>query len=758
MRKFKKLLSVTLMASMAISLVACGTKQEEKKPAKETTQETTTEEVTEEVVEESQDGNLITNGDLSQGDTAFSLYTNGGDAEKIITEDEQMEIAINKIGMVEHGVQVYQDGFKLRQNAKYHFSCDISSTIDRDIDIRFQLNGGDYHAYYAETIPLTPETKHYECEFVMEEETDPAPRFVFNMGYIKTMEEAGINNTDVEAHSVFIDNMELLCVDDSNAVAEPEPIEIPNVKINQLGYAPDDIKTAVFANIEEDDMTFSVIDVKSGKSVYEGEMSERKYESAADERCSHGDFSDVKDKGTYKVVSGGGAESYEFTIGDDPYKDTFAQVVKMLYMQRCGQELTDEYAGSFAHPVCHAENAVIYGTSTSIDVSGGWHDAGDYGRYVVSGAKAVADLLLAYEKNPGMFNDNMGIPESGNGVSDILDEAKYELDWMLKMQASDGGVYHKVTCEMFPEIVMPEEETDQLVVCPVSNTATGDFAAVMAMAAKVYEESDADAAATYLAASKKAYSYLAAHLEDSGFVNPEEITTGEYPDPKCEDEYYWAAAQLYKTTGEPEYMASIADIVDSVKSLSSLSWADVGGYGSYAILTADGAAEENADVYKKVYDGFVGAADSLVELSEKNGYLVGKEDTYEWGSNMGIANNGMILLMADEIVPSAKYTTCAGYHLDYIYGMNATGYSFVTGTGSLCPTDTHHRPSLVIGECMPGMLVGGPDGALEDPYVSAICFDQPPAKCYVDGNQSFSCNEITVYWNSPLIYLIAAQR
>ena len=146
----------------------------------------------------------------------------------------------------------------------------------------------------------------------------------------------------------------------------------------------------------------------------------------------------------------------------------------MLYLQRCGTEVKDT---AFGHKACHNALATIYGTSEKIDVSGGWHDAGDYGRYIVTGAKTVADLLYAYQTAPQMFSDNIGIAESGNGVPDVLDEARYEIEWMLKMQdKTTGGVHHKVSCASFPGYVMPEEETDELVVTPVSTTATAESA------------------------------------------------------------------------------------------------------------------------------------------------------------------------------------------------------------------------------------------------------------------------------------------
>lgn len=763
MRRLKKLTSVILVAAMVFSLAACGTKEastESSEVVEETTETAETTEATEEVTEEEAgDGNLLSNGDFSNGDEGFYLYTNTGAANMKVNQEGQLQVDISKIGMVEHGVQIYHDGFSLSKSAEYKVSMDVSSTVERDFDLRFQVNGGDYHAYSLYVVHATPDMQHIEYTFTMDGESDPAPRFCLNMGYTASMQEAGIEKDGLDAHTILLDNIRLECTDSSNAEAVTVGVEAPKIKVNQLGYRPDEEKTVVFSDLEDDN--FQVVDAETDKVVFEGVMGDAKHSEGADEDVRIGDFSDLKEAGTYKVLSNG-EESYTFVIDDNPYSDSFEQVVHMFYLQRCGMELSSRYAGDFSHPACHMGEGKLYGSSEMVEVTGGWHDAGDYGRYVVPGAKAAADLLLAYEANPDVFGDDMNIPESGNGISDILDEVKYELDWMLKMQKETGGVRHKVTCEVFPETVMPEDETDQLVVCSVSPTASGDFAAVMAMASRIYGASgNAELqkyAETCLAASEKAYQYLYENLDKSGFSNPPGVVTGEYPDDVCVDEFFWAAAELYKTTGDETYVKAIKEHLDEIENFSGLGWADVGGYASYALLTAKDGEKADKDVYSAVHDAFLEAADTVVNNSKENGYLVNRETAFEWGSNMGIANDGMLLVLANQVEKNDAYKTYAKHHLDYLFGVNATGYCFVTGAGTLSPEHPHHRPSQATGTCMPGMLVGGPDSALEDPYAETVCKDMPAAKCYVDNEQSYSMNEITIYWNSPLVYLMGAER
>lgn len=759
MKKWKKVTSMLLVMAMTLSMAGCNGKQEEVTEAEETT-EITTELAAEEDTEEEVQGNLIQNGDFSEGTDKFETYTNGGSCSMNVNSDGELQLDITKLGNVEHGVQLYYDGFEMTEGTVYEFSFDIHGTMERELEWRIQINGGDYHAYHAETVSVTEEVQHISAQFTMEEPSDPAPRLCFNMGYMNSMQEAGMDSANIGEHSIMLDNLSLEVMDSSEAVEAAETVEVPKAKVNQLGYKKDDVKTVVFADLDEDDTTFTVVDADTGESVFEGAMTELKANPSAGEQNCSGDFSKLNKEGTYKIVTKKGEESAAFTIGGKIYTDTFKNVVKMLYLQRCGMELDGELAGDFAHPACHGTKATIYGTNNQIDVSGGWHDAGDYGRYVVSGAKAVADLLLAYEKNPAVFSDDCGIPESGDGINDALQEAKYELDWMLKMQDSSGGVYHKVTCKVFPETVMPQEETDELIVCPISKTATADFAAVMAMAGRIYSQDGEGEYAVFgvtcLEAAKKAWAYYEAHKDERGFQNPEDVVTGEYADGNSKDEYFWASAELYKTTGDAVYKDGMAEALDKVENLGGLGWADVGAYGAYAALTTEVLKADSTNLRKDIENGFFKAVEDVVKTSKENAYFVNKEDTYEWGSNMGIANSGMLLCMADEIKPNEEYIAYGKTHLNYLFGVNATGYCFVTGEGTLCPVAPHHRPSQVLEKCMPGMLVGGPDSNLEDPYAKAVFTETPAAKCYVDNAQSFSCNEVTIYWNSSLIYLMAA--
>lgn len=767
--KQKKMIALFLACSMVVSMMGCGNQEtlsETEETIAEVQQETQTEEMTEalkeepekeadiaQAEEESEDtlfqGNMIENGDFSSSNLKWDTYCNGGSGSVSITPDKLLAVKVKDRGNLDYSVQAYYDGFALNQGVVYKFAFDMYADQERTVVWRIQMNGGDYHAYMTETIQATTQLQHYEYELKMEEASDPAPRLCLNLGIYE-------GDADLGEHTVYFDNFELEVLDTSSMEEEAVQIETPDILINQVGYQSDDTKKATFRG-EGIGSEFEVIDTTNGESVFTGKISQSFQNEASEETTAIGDFSALTAPGRYKIVSEGCGQSYEFEIAQDIYDQLLTDVVRMFYLQRCGMELSTDLAGDFAHPVCHHTKARHYKTGELLDVSGGWHDAGDYGRYVAPGAKAAADLLLAYERNPGAFSDDMNILESGNGIADVLDEVKYELDWMMKMQDANGGVYHKVTCANFPGTVLPQDETEELLVMPVSNTATGDFAAVMAIAARVYEQTDSAYAAKCLQVSKKAADYLEQNIERGGFANPTDIATGEYPDTHDEDELLWALAELYKTTKDAVYEEKLKKMMtDDMR--GGLGWADVGYYGMYAYLTSAGT---DSVLVSQMKGRMLEKLDAMSENMAKEAYASTISTAYPWGSNLSIANNGMLFLMGIDLGRQngtdavQKYKDAASEQLSYLLGRNANAYCFVTGYGSLCPQHPHHRPSQVLGKAMTGMLVGGPDSNLEDPYAKATLKDVPRALCYADNEQSYSCNEVTIYWNSPLVYLLA---
>jgi len=478
--------------------------------------------------------------------------------------------------------------------------------------------------------------------------------------------------------------------------------------------------------------------------VYTGEVYGEKYTKNVNEVNSFGEFSAVKEPGRYYIACGE-VKSHVFEIEDTVYDELIVDMVRMFYLQRCGCEIVDD---AFGHAACHTGLAKIYGTEDTIDVSGGWHDAGDYGRYIVPAAKSVADLLYAYDTMEQPYNDNMGVPASGNGIPDLLDEVRYELEWMLKMQAENGGVYHKVSCSSFPGYVMPEKEISPLFVTPVSTTATADFCASMALAYEFYYDVDRDFADTCLAAAEKAWAFLEAN-PNLIFENPTSITTGGYEDSSDKDERYWAAAQMYRATKDGKYLTAL----EAMAVKNGLDWSTVGDYGNIAILTMEGVDKES-QVYTKAYKAIMDQAERFAKTSASNVYGTANS-SFNWGSNMTVSNYGVVLGLAYALTGDEKYYNAAEANLHYLLGTNPVDYCFVSGHGTVSPKNPHHRPSMALKQAMPGMLAGGVNSKLEDPTAKAQLKDTPINKRYLDHKESYSTNEITIYWNSPCIYLIS---
>ncbi|MCY0875599.1 MAG: glycoside hydrolase family 9 protein [Firmicutes bacterium] len=529
------------------------------------------------------------------------------------------------------------------------------------------------------------------------------------------------------------------------------------IHIDQIGYAPS--KPKFFLSAKEADH-FTVVDLATDQPVYTGTLSGPKEDVASGDTVYRGDFSSLRDPGSYKIKLSSGETSSPFTIASDVHQSAADAMLKAFYFQRCGCDLEPEHAGPYAHKACHLSDGVLYDDpTTTLPSAGGWHDAGDYGKYTVAAAKAVADLLLAYDLFPASFAHPIGIPESGSGMPDLLSEVRYELDWLQRMQQRDGAVFHKLTTRHFPPLnTMPEDDLGELVFSPVSYTATATFSAVMAMAARIYEPFDAAFAAACLKLAKLSFDWLTTHESYPSFTNPVGISTGEYGDRQSIDEAFWASAELYRTTREVTYHDALRKLA-SVKgfSLLSLGWADVGGYGTVAYLLSGRAGADDA-LYEDLLAAWVQEAQRIEACCQEDGYSVSLlPEQYIWGSMMVLMNQAMHLILADHFTGQEVFATRALDHLHYLFGRNPLGQSYVSGFGERPLMHPHHRPSVADGidAPVPGLVSGGPNRNLQDPKAKETRSGQPPARCFIDHEDSYATNEITIYWNSPAVFVAA---
>lgn len=511
------------------------------------------------------------------------------------------------------------------------------------------------------------------------------------------------------------------------------------VRLNQLGYRPNDPKIVCVVDAQG---PFEVIRHSDGQTVFTGEIGALKFDAASGDRIAYADLTELTEPGVYLVRTALG-DSAPFTIAADVYHEAAAAALQFFMFQRCGQDLSAEWAGKHAHEACHLEEATVYGTDVKKRVVGGWHDAGDYGRYVSAAGKAVLDLLLTARDFPDVYGQA------------LLDEVRYELDWMLQMQdEKTGGVYHKLTSMGFePLAVMPDGYAAPMFLSPVSATATGDFAGSCAYASLFYRQSDPTYAGVLLDAARRAYDWLSLNPSVPGFTNPPGIVTGEYGDNDDRDERALAAAALYLATGEAAYQDMLRPLLGNT---TGIGWEDM---GLYPILLYLQTPEESRDaaMYDKAEKRLVAKARELLRLTNSEGYRVSQNSGgYYWGSNMNVASHGMVLWMADRYAPDASFKRAAQDQLHYLLGQNANDLSFVTGFGTKSARKPHHRPSVKAKQALPGMLVGGPNTGLQDGIEHARLTQLPPAKQYNDHWGAYASNEVTIYWNSPLVYLLAA--
>jgi len=479
------------------------------------------------------------------------------------------------------------------------------------------------------------------------------------------------------------------------------------------------------------------------------------------------DFSAVTKPGSYTIAVKGVGDSAPFRIAPDVYRDPLYLTTRAFYGQRCGTavDLGPRFK-SYTHAACHLDDAQFHassGRSGSKRASGGWHDAGDYGKYVVNSGITTGQLLWAWEWYPKVFETlSLDIPESTNRVPDLLDEIKWNLDWMLTMQDADGGVWPKLTSARFGSFVMPEKDdggTRYIIGTGSepykSSCATADFAAVFAIAARVYRPYDPAYADRAIAAARKAQTWVAAH-PDVLFRNPPDVSTGEYGDRRCTDERLWAAAELFRTTGEQPFgdlsVALAADF--HVAGTDPQSWPNVGNMGLWAYAWSKGASDA---LKTRVAAETAAAAREIVQRTASAAWRHSLTDRdLVWGSNAVVANYGVLLLAANRFASDPSALAAALDNLHYLLGRNTFGLSWVTAVGARPYRHPHHRPSGSDQneESWPGMLSGGPNARGGDPVMAGIPAT-PPARRYVDDERAYSANEMAINWQSALVLLLA---
>jgi len=544
----------------------------------------------------------------------------------------------------------------------------------------------------------------------------------------------------------------------------------PQIAVNQAGFYPNAPKQAIVVGLPSE-TRFSVVSEK-GDKVFEGQLGAVRKSKNSSLVTRVADFSKFNKTGKYRVVSGE-IVSPVFAISAGVHNEAARALIKGFYYQRVSMPLEERYAGIWARPAGHPDDRVIVHPSaateqrpagTVISSPGGWYDAGDYNKYIVNSGITMGTLLSAYEDFPGYFAKlNLNIPESGNGAPDILNEALYNLRWMLTMQdPNDGGVYNKCTNAEFDDMVMPGVTKTPRYVVQKGTAATLDFAAVMAQSARIYKNHSKvfpGLADEFLQAAQKAWQWALKNpdmefnqFEMNGKFKPE-IATGGYGDRDFTDEWFWAAAELYAATSGQAYAEAIKKYFPERFSVPT--WNSVGMLGVYTLFRTGKTGMMPQTARKQLLD----MADAFVKSRDDNAFAVVMGQSpkdFIWGSNSEAANQGILLINAYNLTKDKKYLDAALSNANYLLGQNATGYSFVTGIGNKQVMHPHHRPSEADGIVapVPGLLSGGPNPGKQDRCATYL-YDEPETS-FTDDVCSFASNEIAINWNAPAVYLLNA--
>ena len=663
---------------------------------------------------------------------------------------------------------VGQDNITLQAGETYELSFDASASIPVGVLAKVQQQTEPWPEQLSAPTILGPELQHYSYVFTSDTDSD-IQQVAFQIG--------------------GSDDPWTLCLDNVSLVggAEP-PVYVPDtgprVRVNQVGYLPQGPKHATLVTEATDPLPWTLTDA-AGATVAEGSTVPRGVHQASGENVHTIDFSEVTAPGGY-TLSADGETSYPFTIGADIYEALRADALQFFYIQRSGIEIDGSLVGEeYARPAGHVGVPPNQGDTDvpcqpgvcdyRLDVRGGWYDAGDHGKYVVNGGIAVWHLLSAFERtkhspaaDPDAFADGtLRIPEAGNGVPDILDEARWELEFLLRMQVPEGEplagmAHHKIHDQNWTGLPLaPEDDPELRELHPPSTTATLNLAAAAAQGARLFAPYDEAFADQLLAAARTAY--------DAAVANPDRLPDpndgtggGAYSDSDASDEFYWAAAELYLTTGEQRYLDDLRDSPHHTGDLfgpTGFNWPATAELGRLDLATVPNGLP--ADEREQVRASVVEAAEDYLAVLQAEPYglpLPGDPNNYFWGSNSNIINNAIVLAVAYDLTGDPRFQAGALEGMDYIFGRNALNHSYVTDWGTKTPQNQHSR--LFGAQLDPnsphppsGSLAGGANASLDDPFAADLLAGCVGQFCYVDDINSFSTNEVAINWNSALSWM-----
>ena len=520
--------------------------------------------------------------------------------------------------------------------------------------------------------------------------------------------------------------------------------DTPAIRLNTLGYLPGMPKQATIAAPSR---SFAVVRLSDGAEVFAGVATGPRLNADTGEPVWTADFSAVEAPGDYRLTVDGVGPSAPFSIDAGLYRDPFRTVTRAMYLWRCGTAVRGEHGGQvFAHGACHTNDArldLAGGEGQVKDGSGGWHDAGDYNKYVVNSGVTLGAMFRAWEDfGPAIRSVSLGLPEAGGPLPEFLAELRWQTDWLLKMQAADGAVHHKLSTTQFGAMIPPDQESTDRYFTPWSSAATADFVAMLAQAARLLRPYDADYAERCLQAARKSYAFLDQHPADTR-ADLTGFRTGAYQT-RDGDDRLWAAAELWETTGDRLVLRDLENRIRTADAQvdQDFDWGSVGNLGVFTYLTSERSGRDLV-LAARLRDNLIAAAAAIVRNRNDHGYARPLGTRYYWGCNGSVARQVLVLQAAHRLEPRTEFRETALDALNHLFGRNPYGRSFVTGLGFAPPMHPHDRRSAgdTVADPWPGCLVGGA---------------HPKATDWKDEEDDYRTNEIAINWNGALIYALAA--
>ncbi|MBJ6641514.1 glycoside hydrolase family 9 protein [Streptomyces sp. DHE7-1] len=578
-----------------------------------------------------------------------------------------------------------------------------------------------------------------------------------------------------------------LCLDDVSLLGgvPPEvyrPDTGPRVRVNQVAYLPTGPKNATLVTDAATALPWRLKDA-GGRTVAHGRTVPRGTDVSSGQNVHSIDFGAYRGHGEGFTLVADDETSRPFDVGTGAYERLRLDSLKYYYTQRSGIAIRDDLRPGYGRPAGHVGTAPNQGDKDvpcrpglcdyTLDVTGGWYDAGDHGKYVVNGGISTWELLSTYERSltartaePARLGDgSLDLPESGNKVPDVLDEARWELEFLLRMQVPDGqplagmahGKVHDAEWTGLP--LLPSDDPQKRELHAPTTQATLNLAATAAQAARLYRPYDPRFAARALTAARTAWRAALAHPRT--YPDPDDGTGGgAYPDDDASDEFYWAAAELYLTTGEKEFADHVLRSpvhTAAVFGPLGFDWGRTAAAGRLDLATVPNRLPGRDRVRRSV----ISAADTYLATAASQPYglpYAPEGNVYDWGSNAQVLNNAHVIATAYDLTGAAKYRDGALESMDYLLGRNALNISYVTGYGEAAAHHQHSRwYARELDPALPdppdGTLAGGPNSAIQDPYAQSRLKGCTGQFCYIDDIQSWSTDETAVNWNAALAWM-----